>query len=63
MLAGAVDERAAIVNPNAACAGGCSCYRLNIKAIIEDGVAEKASEPLSNIVHHFPLWLGKGMRE
>ena len=63
MLAGALDERATIVNPNAACAGGCSCYRLNIKAIIEDGVSEKASEPLSNIVHHFPLWLSKEMRE
>ena len=63
MLAGALDERAAIVNPNAACAGGCSCYRLVIKAIKEDGVTEAVSEPLSNIFHHFPLWLGEGMRE
>jgi hypothetical protein len=63
MLAGALDERAAIVNPNAACAGGCSCYRLRIKAIIEDGVTEKESEPLSNIVHHFPLWLSPEMRK
>ena len=63
MLAGALDERAAIVNPNAACAGGCSCYRLVIKAIKEDGVTEATSEPLSNIFHHFPLWLGEGMRE
>ena len=63
MLAGALDERAAIVNPNEACAGGCSCYRLNIKAIVEDGVTERSSEPLSNIFHHFPLWLGSGMRE
>ncbi len=62
MLAGALDERAAIVNPNAACAGGCSCYRLNIKAVTEDGVTEKESEPLSNIVHHFPLWLSAEMR-
>ena len=63
MLAGALDERAAIVNPNAACAGGCSCYRLVIKAVKEDGVTEAVSEPLSNIFHHFPLWLGEGMRE
>ena len=62
MLAGAVDKRAAIVNPNAACAGGCSCYRLQIKAVKEDG-AEAVSEPLSNIFHHFPLWMGEGMRE
>ena len=63
MLAGVLDERAAIVNPNATCAGGCSCYRLNIKAVIEDGVTESVSEPLSNIFHHFPMWLGQGMRE
>jgi hypothetical protein len=63
MLAGALDERAAIVNPNGACAGGCSCYRLVIKAIKEDGVSEAVSEPLSNIYHHFPLWMGEGMRK
>lgn len=63
ILAGALDRRAAIVNPNATCAGGCSCYRLNIKAIREDGVTEAASEPLSNIFYHFPTWLGAGMRE
>ncbi|MEE1225121.1 MAG: hypothetical protein UH081_07680 [Clostridia bacterium] len=63
MLAGVLDERAAIVNPNATCAGGCSCYRLDIKAIIEDGVTEKESEPISNIFRHFPMWMGQGMRE
>lgn len=63
MLAGVLDERAAIVNPNAACAGGCSCYRLTIKALKEDGATEAVSEPLSNIFHHFPLWLGAGMKE
>lgn len=63
MLAGALDERAAIVNPNAACAGGCSCYRLNIKAVKEDGVSEAASEPISNILNTFPSWMGEGMRK
>jgi len=63
ILAGALDERAAIVNPNGACAGGCSCYRLVIKAEKEDGVSVAKSEPLSNIFHHFPTWLGEGMRE
>lgn len=61
MLAGALDERAHIVNPNEACAGGCSCYRLNVKAICEDGV-ERPSEPISNIFHHFPLWMGQELR-
>lgn len=63
ILAGALDERAVIVNPNAACAGGCSCYRLHIKAIKEDGVSEAESEPISNIFKHFPLWMGQGLRE
>ncbi|MBQ9162788.1 MAG: hypothetical protein IJX74_05875 [Clostridia bacterium] len=63
ILAGALDKRATVVNPNATCAGGCSCYRLNIKAVCEDGVTEAKSEPLSNIFYHFPTWLGEGMRE
>ena len=61
ILAGALDERAAIVNPNGACAGGCSCYRLTIKAEKDDGTVA-VSEPLSNIFRHFPTWLGEGMR-
>lgn len=54
MLAGVLDERATIVNPNATCAGGCSCYRLRIKAITEDG-EEKTSET-TNIANRFPHW-------
>lgn len=61
MLAGALDERAHIVNPNGACAGGCSCYRLQITAIREDGNTE-TSEPISNIFHHFPMWMGQELR-
>lgn len=57
-LAGAVDERAAIVNPCATCMGGYSSYRINIAAITEDG-EEKVSEPLSNIFYHFPAWMGR----
>ena len=30
-LAGAVDTRAAIVNPNETCAGACGCYRIHIQ--------------------------------
>ena len=54
MLAGVMDERATIVNPNATCAGGCSCYRLNIKAITEDNV-ENESETIT-ITERFPHW-------
>ena len=61
-LAGALDERAAIVNPNATCSGGYSSYRINIKARIEDGSVKK-SEDLQHIFRHFPAWMGQGMRE
>ena len=61
ILAGVCDQRAAIVNPNEACAGGCSCYRLDIRAITEDGV-EKPSEPISNIFRRFPSWMGKDLK-
>ena len=62
ILAGVWDKRAAIVNPNETCAGGCSCYRLSIKAIREDG-AEKPSEPISNILKQFPSWMGRGLAD
>ncbi|MBE6750222.1 MAG: hypothetical protein E7560_03575 [Ruminococcaceae bacterium] len=61
-LAGAVDERAAIVNPNASCSGGYGSYRIKIKAKTESGEIEE-SEPLSNIYRHFPTWLGSGMKK
>jgi hypothetical protein len=57
MLAGVLDERAAIVNPNETCAGGCSCYRINIKAICEDGI-ERESERGGQLTSAFPLWMG-----
>lgn len=62
MLAGALDERAKIVNPNETNAGSCSCYRIHMKAITEDG-DEKPGEKLSNILTNFPYWFGEGMKE
>lgn len=61
-LAGAIDERIAIVNPNGSCSGGYGSYRISIEAETEFGNVAK-SEPLSNIFHHFPAWLGEGMKE
>lgn len=61
MLAGVVDERATIVNPNATCAGGCSCYRLNIKAITEDN-EERESETIT-ITRSFPHWFNPELKE
>ncbi len=62
ILAGVLDERAAIVNPNATCAGGCSCNRLFIKAIGEDGV-ERPSEMGADLVRTFPFWMGEEYNE
>ena len=57
MLAGVLDERAAIVNPNETNAGSCSCYRIHMKAVNEDGV-ERPSEALSDLMRNFPFWFG-----
>jgi len=62
MLAGVLDERAKIVNPNETNAGSCSCYRIHMKAINEDGV-EKKSETLADILGKFDFWFGKGMAD
>jgi len=61
-LAGAVDERAKIVNPNATCCGGYSGYRMYIEAENVDGVV-KPSERLDNIFNLFPAWMGQGMKQ
>lgn len=60
MLAGVLDERAKIVNPNETNAGSCSCYRIHMSAINEFG-DEKRSEQLSDIFKNFPYWFGQGM--
>ena len=61
-LAGALDTRAAIVNPNATCAGACGCYRLHIEASYE-GERVLRSETLADLWEHFPFWIGEGMAE
>ncbi len=61
-LAGALDERAAIVNPNATCAGACSCYRIHMSAIKENG-NEYRNETLADLLTGFPHWMGEGMQE
>ncbi len=61
-LAGLLDERAKIVNPNETNAGSCSCYRIHMKAIREDG-KEQANENLDDIVRRFDYWFGEGMAE
>ncbi len=62
MLAGVLDERAAVVNPNETCAGACSCYRLHMEAIKEDGTTGR-SETLHDLWNNFGFWLGAGMSD
>lgn len=61
-LAGTVDQRAAIVNPNATCCGANSGYRIYIEAEDEHGTV-KPSERMDNIFRLFPAWLGQGMKQ
>ena len=61
-LAGALDERAQIVNPNETCAGACGCYRVHIRGIYENG-KELRSEPLKDLLTNFGFWMGPDMQK
>ncbi len=61
-LAGALDTRARIVNPNETCAGACGCYRIHIKGKYEND-PEFRSETLADIYRAFPFWFGEGMAD
>lgn len=58
LLAGAMDERARIVNPNESGAGGCGCYRLRVSGVY-DGMQEGRSEALRDSLEAFPYWYSK----
>jgi len=62
LLAGALDERATIVNPEGSGCGGSGCYRIHMRALEEDG-QEKREEPLDVIVNAFPHWFVPGLKE
>lgn len=63
-LAGAVDKRARIVNPNETCAGACGCYRVHMTGTAEPGgIAESRSETLDDLMRVFGFWMGEGMEE
>ncbi len=61
LLAGATDERATIVCPEATCAGSGSCYRIHMSAETSDGRILR-SETLKDIVNAFPDWFGPGLK-
>ena len=57
LLAGALDERIAIVNPVQTCAGGGACYRVHMAGIPEGGV-EGPGETLADIWRNLGFWFG-----
>lgn len=61
MLAGALDERARVVNPNSTCCGACGCYRIHMKATFtgSDDTGERRSETLDDMCRAFPFWLSE----
>ncbi len=61
-LAGAVDTRAAVVNPNETCAGACGCYRIHMEGFC-DGIPPFRSETLKDLLTHFDFWMGEGMAD
>lgn len=61
-LAGVLDERAAIVNPNETCAGACGCYRIHMRAVYGEG-EDRRSEPLADLWKNFDFWLGPEMEK
>ena len=62
-LAGALDERAAIVNPNQSGECGCGCYRILMKGYCEGIDSSTRSEVLRDDVTLFPYWTGPRMAE
>lgn len=60
LLAGATDYRAVIVNPNEACLGGGSCYRIRMTADYP-GLRPWRSETLKDIWEDSAFWLGPKM--
>ena len=60
LLAGATDQRAAIINPNEACLGGGGCYRIRMTADYP-GLRTWRSETLKDIWEDSAFWLGPKM--
>ena len=61
-LAGVLDTRARIVNPNDTCAGSCGCYRIHMKGF-SGNACEGRSETLDDLMRNFPFWMGEKMEK
>ncbi len=61
-LAGVLDTRAAVVNPNETCAGSCGCYRIHMDGYC-DGYEHIRAERLSDLWNNFSFWMGPDLGE
>ena len=61
LLAGAVDERIAFVNPNDSGAHGCGCYRYEQNE--PDSADDKTCEKLADMFRAIPYWMGAGLKD
>lgn len=62
MLAGVLDERAHIVNPNETNQGSCSCYRIHMRQTCEDGEIRR-SETLKDLGTNYHFWISQDMQQ
>ncbi len=62
ILAGAIDERFRVVNPNEACLGGGGCYRVHSTGNYLS-LNRWPSETLRDIMEETDFWFGMGMSE
>lgn len=62
LLAGAIDERATIVNPNEACLVGGGCYRIKMVGDYP-GLLPWRSETLRDICEESDFWIGPEMKK
>jgi len=63
LVAGAADERIAIVNPNCSGAGGCGCWRYRIGSGHTVPESRERNEILSDLLKNFPNWMGRKMMD
>ena len=62
LLAGALDERIRVVNPNDSGCGGAGCYRIRMEGITEDGESGR-NETLEDILNLFGYWFSKDLAD
>jgi hypothetical protein len=60
LVAGAADDRAAIVNSNCSGAGGSGCWRYHLG---DDADRNTRNEHLADLVKGSPNWMGRAMKE